>query len=471
MASVVPIRDRSNPGETGADLDHLFGPLYRRLGDGEPREELLHRLCEQLADELPAAMVAIARKLDSGAVGIEAVAPGNALWVELQAIPERWDGTVAGQGPAALSIKSGEPAWISTAEEGFRPWRAAATAERVAAAGAWPIRHAGQTWLLEVFVPDEAFFHSGVVRRKMDRVVRGLARFLGDEADQHQRGLLASAMEQAGHAAFITNLEGEIVWVNRAFTRLYGYEPDEVRGKTPRLLHSGQQGLRYYRDLWATIRAGRVWSGETVDRDRGGNDHTVRQTVSPFGTGDRVTHYLSMHEDISDQAVARAQEALKQEPDPQTGLLNPARFRAAVDEAIGAAEPFTLALMSLRGYVEATAGLGPELTEAIENEFAARLRTGLGPGWCAGVDKPGEYLLLLRDLKVSGHTLPQLVKALEHPFPMLGRPLPVRPRIGIARFPADGRTCDELWRHADAQLADEPMGRPVRNNPRDGNRA
>lgn len=462
MATIVPIRDRSAPGDTGADLDRLFGPLYRRLTDNEPLRDQLQRLCELLADDLPAAMVAIARKLDSGAVGIEAVAPGNSLWVELQSIPERWDGTLAGCGPAALAIETGEPAWLSVSEEGFRPWRDAATTEHVSAAGAWPVRHGGDTWLLEVFSPDEAFFQNGVVRRQMVRIVRELERFLNDAARFHEQQLLAGALQHCGLAAFVADTAGEIVWINRAFTQLYGYSIDETRGKTPRMLHSGKQGLRYYRDLWSTIRAGRVWSGETVDRARDGQDHTVWQTVSPFGTGDRVTHYLSMHEDISDRVAARARRELKEETDPDSGLMNTSRLDAEIDAAINRGDPFTLALLSLRGYEAATAELGADVGAAISTEFGSRMREVLGPSWCAGSVRPGEFRLLLRDLQVSSSTLPRLLESLAEPFPMLGRPLAVRPRTGIARFPADGRSRDELLRHADGQLADRPLDRAVR---------
>ena len=96
-------------------------------------------------------------------------------------------------------------------------------------------------------------------------------------------------------------LEGEIVWCNAAFGRLTGYPPAEVLGRNPRFLSSGRHGVRHYRDLWNTIRSGRVWRGETVDRDRSGTAFTALQTITPFGGDGKVTHYLAMYDDISRQ--------------------------------------------------------------------------------------------------------------------------------------------------------------------------
>lgn len=459
MSSTVTIRDWTGNGEPSADLDRLFGPLYRGLAADEPTAEMLRKFCALLAQALPAAMVAVARKLEGGVVGVEAAAPTHGLWVELQNLPERWDPSVTGHGPAAMAIQTDEPAWLSTSEEGLRPWRKALTHEQVVAIGAWPLAHAGETWLIQVFSATEALFQNGAIRRQMDLVVRELAQFLDVAKRSQRQSMLASALERCGHAAFITDLDGRIVWINPSFSRLYGYDADKVLGNTPRMLHSGKQGLRYYRDLWSTIRSGKVWSGETVDQDRDGKDHTVRQTVSPFGTGDRVTHYLSLHDDITAAAAARAQLQLQEIAGTDSGLMNPARFAASVDGAISRNAPFTLVLLSLRGYRAATTNFDPELVEALDAEFGSRVHDVLGPGSTAGVDSPGEYRMLLPAALVPNSTIQRLVEVLQEPFPMLGRRLDVRPRAGVARYPVDGSTQDELTRFADAQLADQPVAR------------
>jgi len=82
---------------------------------------------------------------------------------------------------------------------------------------------------------------------------------------------LASAVEQAGESMLITDAQGRIEFVNPAFSRLTGYTFAEVRGRNPSVLKSGAHSQDHYRAVWATITAGRVWSGSVVDKRKDGS--------------------------------------------------------------------------------------------------------------------------------------------------------------------------------------------------------
>src|SRR5450755_1950674 len=79
--------------------------------------------------------------------------------------------------------------------------------------------------------------------------------------DAEQLRLQAAALEAAANAIVITDYEGKIVWVNRAFTAMTGYNKEEVLGKNHWLLKSEEQTESYYAELWATIASGKVWQG------------------------------------------------------------------------------------------------------------------------------------------------------------------------------------------------------------------
>lgn len=446
------------------DRDRLFAPMYRRLVAGESLAEILRGFCAGLAETLKIPLVVVARKLDTGVVAIEAASGENSLWAELQHLPEHWDGTVAGNGPAARAIETGKPAWLSTSEEGMLPWRAAAARDQIVAAGAWPLKDTDGR-LLQLFAASESVFRNGALRRLVEHVVEQLQAFFADWTRLQEQRLLAQALDQAGSPAFITDLEGEIVWCNRAFSGFYGYTRDEVRGRNPRMLQTGRQGVRYYRELWSTIRAGSVWRGETVDRDRHGAAYTVRQTISPFGADGCISHYLSMHEDISDQKAEQRKRELRTGTDPLGGLLHRNMFEVAVNEAAAGAEPLAVVALSLRGLARATLQLGDDVADLVRDEIGARVRQQDGIA-AACMTEPGEYQLLLLGAPAEETATPQLLerlsRALREPFPLLGGPLDLRIRAGVARRPADGANYDELARRADRQLADQPVGRARR---------
>ncbi|MFP5307714.1 MAG: GGDEF domain-containing protein, partial [Gammaproteobacteria bacterium] len=233
-------------------------------------------------------------------------------------------------------------------------------------------------------------------------------------------------------------------------------------GQNPRFLKSGKQGVRYYRDLWAAIRSGKVWAGETVDRDRNGIPYTVRQTISPFARDEQLSHFLAIHDDISRENHTRLRHELRTGVDPLTGLLTRAAFEARVgDDAADREAHWSLLLLSLREFEQGVASLGNELADAISAQIGARIREAMGEHAAAGLLAPGEYGIQVMSNgadhchEVAG----RLVDALSRPFPQLPPAVVAHPRIATAHHPADGADFDSLVQHADRQLANRPMAR------------
>jgi PAS domain S-box-containing protein len=115
----------------------------------------------------------------------------------------------------------------------------------------------------------------------------------------------AAAIDQAGHAVAITDCRANIVYVNPAFTRITGYTAQEVIGRNPRLLKSGQQDSAYYEAFWNTIRAGRTWHGELVNRRKDGSLYTEEMTVAPvLDSKGKIVHYIAFKQDVTERREA-----------------------------------------------------------------------------------------------------------------------------------------------------------------------
>ncbi len=122
--------------------------------------------------------------------------------------------------------------------------------------------------------------------------------------------LQAAALGAAANAIVITDFRGAIVWVNDAFTTMTGYSKEEVLGKNPRLLKSGEQPDGYYASLWSTISSGKVWRGEIVNRRKDGTNYAEEMTITPV-TQDGIaydTHFVAIKQDITERR--RTQDAL-----------------------------------------------------------------------------------------------------------------------------------------------------------------
>ncbi|MDQ6956043.1 MAG: PAS domain S-box protein, partial [Mariprofundaceae bacterium] len=111
------------------------------------------------------------------------------------------------------------------------------------------------------------------------------------ERQQDSLRKLSQAIEQAGESILITDTKGIIEYVNPMFTKMTGYESDEVLGENPRILKSGNQDEQYYKDLWATITSGKVWQSTVIDRRKDGSQYPAVMSISPiFDDHENITH-------------------------------------------------------------------------------------------------------------------------------------------------------------------------------------
>ncbi len=79
---------------------------------------------------------------------------------------------------------------------------------------------------------------------------------------------LSKAIEQSPSVITITNLKGDIEYVNPKFTELTGYTLDEAKGSNPRILKSGKQPPEVYKELWDVITSGETWRGELHNKKK-----------------------------------------------------------------------------------------------------------------------------------------------------------------------------------------------------------
>ncbi|MFI5042416.1 MAG: response regulator, partial [Acidimicrobiales bacterium] len=90
----------------------------------------------------------------------------------------------------------------------------------------------------------------------------------------------AMVFESSNEAITLTDVDGTIVAVNRAFTEITGYVEAEVLGRNPSILQSGRQDQGFYRDLWMTLAATGRWRGEIWNRRKNGEVYPEWLTIS-----------------------------------------------------------------------------------------------------------------------------------------------------------------------------------------------
>lgn len=120
---------------------------------------------------------------------------------------------------------------------------------------------------------------------------------------------LVKALDNSEGIILITEPDGTIVFANKTFEKVYGYTREEVTGKKPSVLKSGFHPKKFYDELWETIRSGKSWSGDIVNRSKSGEIISERASISPIFSDDNseISGYIAVKYNISERKKLKAQ--------------------------------------------------------------------------------------------------------------------------------------------------------------------
>lgn len=106
----------------------------------------------------------------------------------------------------------------------------------------------------------------------------------------------------------ITDLNGKMIYVNRAFVTASGYTKEELIGKNPRVFGSGKNTTKFWDRMWDTISSGKVWVGEVENKRKDGSAFYTQLLVSPIvDKENKVTGYFAIHRDLSEKRTLERQ--------------------------------------------------------------------------------------------------------------------------------------------------------------------
>jgi PAS domain S-box-containing protein len=113
--------------------------------------------------------------------------------------------------------------------------------------------------------------------------------------------LLNRAIEQSPVSTIITDKNGDVVYINPKFTEITGYTPDEVLGKNPRFLKSGEHPADFYQEIWDTILTGKEWNGQFRNKKKNGELFWAKSIISPI-VNDRgeIDYFVDVQEDVTE---------------------------------------------------------------------------------------------------------------------------------------------------------------------------
>jgi PAS domain S-box-containing protein len=165
---------------------------------------------------------------------------------------------------------------------------------------------------------------------------------------EEQLSKLFRAVEQSPATVMITDTDANIEYVNPKFTQLTGYTLEEVIGKNPRILKSGETPPEEYKRLWDTITSGREWQGEFHNKKKNGELYWESASISSIKNAEGlITHLVAVKEDITGRKRAEEERAALQEQ-----LRQSQKMEAIGKLAGGVAHDFNNLLTVIKGYCQ-----------------------------------------------------------------------------------------------------------------------
>lgn len=135
----------------------------------------------------------------------------------------------------------------------------------------------------------------------MEIIASQLSIYIEEKRALMRTSLLSQGIEQSPVAIVITDNKGIIEYVNPRFTSVTGYTADEVIGKNPGMLKSGEHSPEFYRNLWQTILSFNNWEGEIHNIRKNGEDYWEKNIISPIINEKReIVQFIAFKEDITE---------------------------------------------------------------------------------------------------------------------------------------------------------------------------
>ena len=159
---------------------------------------------------------------------------------------------------------------------------------------------------------------------------------------------LSGVIEQNPTSIVITDLSGNIQYVNSKFTENTGYTLKEIKGKNPSMLKTGKSDTSLYENLWSTITSGQVWKGEFINRNKNGDEFIENTIIAPiFNQEGNKINYIAIKDEITERR--RAERALRESEQKLTDIISLLPDATLVIDENGKITHWNLAMEEMTG--------------------------------------------------------------------------------------------------------------------------
>ena len=283
--------------------------------------------------------------------------------------------------------------------------------------------------------------------------------------------LAASVFTNAQESILITSADGTILDVNEKFSQMTGYSREEVVGRNPRLLQSGQHDPEFYSVMWRSLKESGQWSGEIWNRSKSGRIFPQMLTISSVrDNDDRIRHYVALAFDVTAIKEREGRLVHLTRHDPLTGLPNRAFLADRLNQAMAHSRivqrNMAVAYLDLDSFKTVNDTYGHAIGDHLLKVVAKRMQHVLREGDTLARLGGDEFVVVLLDIENADAGAPviaRLLEAVAQPMHIGPLALRVSSSVGITFYaPTDDADANQLLHQADQAMYESKLSKDSR---------
>ena len=324
--------------------------------------------------------------------------------------------------------------------------------------------------ILSIYSDNESIFNLELIDL-IEKMLKGVSFALSKIDVQRQQLItkedlrIASYAFDAQEAMTITDINANIIKVNKAFTKITGYSAEEAIGKNPKILQSSRHDQHFYQKMWKELKENGKWKGEIYNQRKNGEVYPEILSITAIKDNSNITtHYIAQFLDISSIKDAQKEAEYKAQHDVLTGIANRAKLLEETEITFtrGRRSNIQHAFMFLDidNFKQVNDFYGHKIGDLLLIEIASRLKNSIREGDIVARLGGDEFAIIALDLdkdelvslKKASLMAENIQQVMSKPIIIDFQSFDITFSIGIKLFPDHEKTAQDVISHADIAM-------------------
>ncbi|PKI01876.1 sensory box protein [Glaciecola sp. 33A] len=270
---------------------------------------------------------------------------------------------------------------------------------------------------------------------------------------EEQLNLFKSSFENITEGVFIADQEFKFMSVNSAYCNFTG---DTVEKALASKLSFSQYPEAFTEEVKKTLRHKGSWSGEVDAVRTNGEKYQIEMTIDAIRNEDNhISHYVGVFSDISSRKKTEKELLKLANTDPLTNLPNRSFFQASHENLVRRETPHALICLDMDNFKRINDSLGHQTGDLLIKQIARRLQkitTSSSTTYRLGGDEFSMLVEATATVHRISHIAQDILDTLSRPFYIAKQEFVLGVSIGIATYPEDGTSHQELLKNADTAM-------------------